>query len=56
VQRDIWAKEILKKEEKKEVIIEKYYDMQRKVKKEEWKDHYEKRDEKILKHNVEIKH
>jgi hypothetical protein len=55
MQRDIWAKEILKKEEKKEQKMEKMFEQKQKLKRQEWKDHNEKREERIFKYNNDIK-
>ena len=53
VMRDIWAKEILKKEEKKSNKIQKYYETEKKIKDQEWKDYYEKRDAKLNLYEIE---
>jgi hypothetical protein len=53
VMRDIWAKEILKKEEKKGNKIQKYYETEKKIKNQEWKDYYEKRDAKLNLYEIE---
>ena len=55
MQRDLWAKEILKKEDKKLQKIQKYYETEKKVKDQDWKDYHEKREAKIQGHEAELR-
>jgi hypothetical protein len=54
-QRELWAKEILKKEEKKTQKIEKTNELKMKRAKDEWAEFHEKRDERKNKYNMEIR-